>query len=49
MLRGNLSFDVAHLLAGSLVAFIVIAATMFATRGVDWYGRGVAETRAENT
>jgi inner membrane protein len=30
------------MLAGSLVAFIVIAATMFATRGIDWYGRGGA-------
>ncbi len=28
------------LLAGSAVAFVVIAATMIATRGVDWYGRG---------
>jgi inner membrane protein len=28
------------LLAGSLVAFAVIAATMFATRRIDWYGRG---------
>ncbi len=37
------------LLAGSLVAFIVIAATMFATRGIDWYGRGVSETRTEST
>ncbi|MGH6952265.1 MAG: cell envelope integrity protein CreD [Vitreimonas sp.] len=30
------------MLAGSLVAFIVIAATMFATRGIDWYGRATA-------
>ena len=30
------------LLAGSVVAFAVIAATMFATRGIDWYGRGGA-------
>jgi len=29
------------LLAGSLVAFAVIAATMIATRRIDWYGRGV--------
>jgi inner membrane protein len=35
--------------AGSVVAFIVIAATMFATRGIDWYGRGAAETRPETT
>lgn len=34
------------LFAGSLVAFAVIAATMFATRGVDWYGRG-GDPRAE--
>jgi inner membrane protein len=27
------------LLAGSVVAFAVIAATMFATRRIDWYGR----------
>lgn len=37
------------LLAGSVVTFIVIAATMFATRGIDWYGRGAAEARAETT
>jgi inner membrane protein len=30
------------LLAGSLVAFAVIAATMIATRRIDWYGRGAA-------
>jgi len=30
------------LFAGSLVAFIVIAATMIATRRIDWYGRGTA-------
>lgn len=28
------------LLAGSVVAFAVIAATMIATRRIDWYGRG---------
>ena len=28
------------LLAGSIVAFVVIAATMIATRKIDWYGRG---------
>lgn len=33
------------LLAGSLVAFAVIAATMIATRRIDWYGR--AEKPAE--
>ena len=32
------------LLAGSVVAFAVIAATMIATRRIDWYGRG-SETR----
>jgi inner membrane protein len=32
------------LLAGSIVAFAVIAATMIATRRIDWYGRGVATT-----
>ena len=37
------------LLAGSLVAFIVIAATMFATRGIDWYGRGGSEARSETS
>lgn len=30
------------LLAGSVVAFAVIAATMIATRRIDWYGRGVS-------
>ncbi|HET9232178.1 MAG TPA: cell envelope integrity protein CreD [Vitreimonas sp.] len=30
------------LFAGSLVAFAVIAATMIATRRIDWYGRGSA-------
>lgn len=30
------------LLAGSVVAFAVIAATMIATRRIDWYGRGIA-------
>ena len=33
------------LLAGSVTAFAVIAATMIATRRIDWYGR--AEKRAE--
>lgn len=28
------------LLAGSVVTFVVIAATMIATRRIDWYGRG---------
>ncbi|ANP45966.1 cell envelope integrity protein CreD [Candidatus Viadribacter manganicus] len=28
------------MLAGSIVAFVVIAATMIATRQIDWYGRG---------
>jgi inner membrane protein len=32
------------LLAGSVVAFVVIAATMIATRRIDWYGRGVSQT-----
>jgi len=27
------------LFAGSVVAFVVIAATMIATRRIDWYGR----------
>lgn len=30
------------LFAGSIVAFVVIAATMIATRRIDWYGRGAA-------
>lgn len=30
------------LLAGSVVAFAVIAASMIVTRRIDWYGRGVA-------
>ncbi len=30
------------LLAGSVVAFAVIAATMVATRRIDWYGRAPA-------
>jgi inner membrane protein len=34
------------LLAGSVVAFAVIAATMIATRSIDWYGRGEARTEA---
>ncbi|MGD9967923.1 MAG: cell envelope integrity protein CreD [Hyphomonadaceae bacterium] len=32
--------------AGSLVAFVVIAATMIATRRIDWYGRTVGVTTA---
>lgn len=32
------------LFAGSIVAFAVIAATMIATRRIDWYGRGVSTT-----
>jgi inner membrane protein len=35
------------LLAGSVVAFAVIAATMIATRRIDWYGRGVSATTSE--
>ncbi|MES1200844.1 MAG: cell envelope integrity protein CreD [Pseudomonadota bacterium] len=37
------------LLAGSVVAFVVIAATMIATRRIDWYGRSApaTETAAE--
>ena len=35
------------LFAGSVVAFLVIAATMIATRRIDWYGRGVSTTTAE--
>ena len=35
------------LLAGSVVAFTVIAATMIATRGIDWYGRGRLAASAE--
>lgn len=31
------------LFAGSIVAFAVIAATMIATRRIDWYGRGVSQ------
>lgn len=34
------------LLAGSVVAFAVIAATMVATRRIDWYGRANPEERA---
>ncbi len=36
------------LLAGSVVAFAVIAATMIATRRIDWYGRGVPVTSGQN-
>lgn len=32
------------LFAGSVVAFAVIAATMIATRRIDWYGRGAPAT-----
>jgi len=35
------------LLAGSVVAFAVIAATMIATRRIDWYGRGVSTTTGQ--
>jgi inner membrane protein len=34
------------LFAGSVVAFVVIAATMIATRRIDWYGRGVSTSTA---
>lgn len=34
------------LLAGSLVAFIAIAATMIATRRIDWYGRAAPTSAA---
>lgn len=34
------------LLAGSVVAFAVIAATMIATRRIDWYGRATAAPSA---
>lgn len=35
------------LLAGSIVAFAVIAATMIATRRIDWYGRAAPAPAAE--
>lgn len=35
------------LFAGSVVAFAVIAATMIATRRIDWYGRGAAGANAD--
>ncbi len=35
------------LLAGSIVAFAVIAATMIATRRIDWYGRSQQPTSAD--
>lgn len=35
------------LFAGSIVAFAVIAATMIATRRIDWYGRAAAAPAAE--
>ena len=37
------------LLAGSVVAFTVIAATMIATRRIDWYGRGSASAAPSPT
>jgi inner membrane protein len=37
------------LFAGSLVAFAVIAATMIATRRIDWYGRGTTAPAAEQS
>lgn len=36
------------LLAGSVVAFVVIAATMIATRRIDWYGRGAPATTGQS-
>jgi inner membrane protein len=36
------------LFAGSVVAFAVIAATMIATRRIDWYGRGAATSEGQN-
>jgi inner membrane protein len=36
------------LLAGSVVAFAVIAATMIATRRIDWYGRGASVITGQN-
>lgn len=35
------------LFAGSVVAFAVIAATMIATRRIDWYGRGVSQATGD--
>jgi inner membrane protein len=35
------------LFAGSVVAFAVIAATMIATRRIDWYGRSATPAQAE--
>ncbi len=35
------------LFAGSIVAFAVIAATMIATRRIDWYGRSAASANAD--
>lgn len=35
------------LFAGSIVAFVVIAATMVATRRIDWYGRGVSQATGD--
>ena len=35
------------LLAGSIVAFLVIAATMIATRRIDWYGRATPAPAAD--
>ena len=36
------------LFAGSVVAFAVIAATMIATRRIDWYGRGVSTSTGQS-
>lgn len=36
------------LLAGSVVAFAVIAATMIATRRIDWYGRSANPSQVRN-
>lgn len=37
-----LNEDEYALLAGAVISFIAIAATMFATRKVDWSGAGTA-------
>ena len=36
------------MLAGSVVAFVVIAATMIATRRIDWYGRAAPATTGQS-
>jgi inner membrane protein len=36
------------MLAGAVVAFVVIAATMIATRRIDWYGRGAVATTGQS-